>query len=95
MLVGSLIAKLASGIVGGITKDTNITRIARISVNAFALLAALTHLVTPLAASFNGFMGSLSLSGLQADAAFIGVLLVVLFANRNAVTKTVDSLLNS
>ncbi|MBI1857896.1 MAG: hypothetical protein HYR97_02100 [Candidatus Melainabacteria bacterium] len=92
VIMGSLLAHVAATLVSAVTKKDNLTRIAKIGVNALALIAALTHLATPVIASFGSFIGGLSLSKLQTDAVFIGVLVLVLLASKNAIIKTVENL---
>lgn len=92
VLVGSLLAHLSASLVSAVTKKDNLTKIAKISVNALALIVALTHLATPIVASFGSFIGGLSLSKLQSDALFIGVLILVLLASKDSITKTVENL---
>lgn len=92
VIVGSLVAGFASFLVSSITKKENLSKAAKTAVNAFALIAALGQLATPIVSSFNQFVGGLSLNSLQANALFIGVLVAVLLASKNGVTKLVDGL---
>ena len=91
LIVGSLMADLAGAIVGTVIKGNFVTT-AKVAVNVLAFIAALSRLVTPIIGSLSQFIGHLSLSKLQADVLFIGVLVLILFASRNAVTKTVENL---
>lgn len=93
--VGSMIAKLAASLVSAITKKDNMSHIAGVAVKVFAYIAALSHLATPLVSSFSGFVGDLGLSKLQADALFIGVILLVLLGSKKAVTTTVSGLIKA
>lgn len=91
LIVGSLLANLAGFIVGMIMKGNFITT-AKVAVSVLAFIAALAKIVTPIIGSLSQFIGHLSLSKLQADVLFIGVLVLVVYASRNAVTKTVENL---
>lgn len=91
LIVGSLIANLAAFIVGTVSKG-NFATTSKVAVNALALIAALSQLITPLIGSLSQFIGHLSLSKIQADVLFIGILVLALLASKNIVTKTVESL---
>jgi hypothetical protein len=93
IIVGSLVANLASYIVGIIYKNgkDNLTTIAKVAVNALAFIAALSQVATPVVNSFSQFIGQLSLSKLQADVLFIGIIVLVLLASKNAINKTIES----
>ncbi len=97
LLVGALLANLAGSLVKLITKSEKegFVLTAKAAVNVMAFIAALGQIATPLMASLNQFVGQLSLSHLQTDVLFIGLLVLILFASRNAVTKTVESLYKS
>ncbi|OGI10631.1 MAG: hypothetical protein A3I68_07010 [Candidatus Melainabacteria bacterium RIFCSPLOWO2_02_FULL_35_15] len=90
--VGSVVANFAAYAAKFITKSENWLTTVRLAINLFALVAALGHLITPLAASINHFLGQLSLSGTQGNALFIGVLVIILLASKNVITKAVEKL---
>ncbi len=90
--VGTVVADFAAYVVKFITKSENWLTTVKLAINLFALIAALGHLITPLAGSINGFLGQLGLSTSQANALFIGVLVLVLLASKNVVTKTIEKL---
>lgn len=90
--VGSILANFTGNVVKLITKKDNLTTTSKVAVNILAFIAALGQLVTPIVASLSGFIGALSLSKLQSDILFIGVLVIVLLASRSTVTKAVESL---
>lgn len=94
IIVGSLIADLASAIVSAVSKN-HFASTAKVAVNALALIAAFSQLVTPIIGSLNQFIGHLSLSKLQADVLFIGVLVLALLASKNVIGKTVENLYKS
>ena len=91
LIAGSMLGNLASTLVGFVSKNTFPTT-AKVAVNVLAFIAALSHLVTPIVGSLAKFIGQLSLSTMQADVLFIGVLILVVLASKNAVTKTVENL---
>ncbi len=90
--VGTVVADFAVYVVKFITKSENWQTTVRLAVNLFAIVAALGHLITPLAGSITEFLGQLGLSGTQGNALFIGVLVLILLASKNVVTKTVEKL---
>ena len=90
--VGSVVANFAAYAAKFITKSENWLTTVRLAINLFALVAALGHLITPLAASINHFLGQLSLSGTQGNALFICVLVIILLASKNVITKAVEKL---
>ena len=90
--VGTVVADFAAYVAKFITKSENWLTTVRLTINMFALFAALGHLITPLAGSINHFLGQLSLSGTQGSALFIGVLVVILLASKNAITKAIEKL---
>jgi hypothetical protein len=92
VIVGSILANFVAKVVNLITKRDNLTATSKVAVNILAFISALGQLVTPLVASFSTFIGQLSLTSLQADILFIGVLLFVLLASKSTVTKAVESL---
>ena len=92
VIVGTLLADLVTYILKFVTKSKNWITTARLAVSIFALIAALSRLITPLAASINQFLGHLALSGSQSNALFIGVLVLILLASKNVVTKTIEDL---
>ncbi|MBI3590017.1 MAG: hypothetical protein HY094_01400 [Candidatus Melainabacteria bacterium] len=91
LAVGSMVSNLAAVIVGTVSKG-NFATTAKVAVNVLAFIAALSQLVTPIIGSLGQFIGHLSLSKLQADVLFVGVLVLALLASKNAVAKTVESL---
>ena len=91
IIVGSMLANLAAFVAGTVSKNGFPTT-AKVAVNALALIAALGQLVTPIIGSLSQFISHLSLSKLQADVLFIGILVLALLASKNAVTKTVENL---
>ena len=91
LIVGSLVASLAGAIVATVSKG-NFAATAKVAVNALALIAALSQLVTPLVGALSQFIGHLALSKLQGDVFFIGILVLVLLASKSTVTKTVENL---
>ena len=94
VIVGSMLGSLAAYIVDAVSKgEGNIANIAQAAVNTLAFIAALSLLVTPVMASFSQFTAGLNLSSLQADVFVIGVLLLILLASKNAITKTIEGLL--
>ena len=95
ILAGSLIASLAGAVVKLVSKSDGMTTTAKAAVNTLAFIAALSQIATPLIAALNQFVGKLSLSHLQADVLFIGLLVLILFASKNAVAKTVENLYKS
>lgn len=92
VIVGSILADFVAKVVKLITKKDNLTATSKVAVNILAFISALGQLVTPLVASFSAFISQLSLTSLQADILFIGVLLFVLLASKATVTKAVESL---
>lgn len=95
ILVGTLLAKLASAIIGLVSKSTGLASTAKAAVNTLAFIAALGQIATPLMASLNRFVAHLSLSHLQADVLFIGLLVLILYASKNVVIKAVENLYKS
>ena len=91
LIAGSMLANLASAIVSTVSKN-GFSTTAKVAVNALALIAALSQLVTPIVGSLSQFIGHLNLPKLQADVLFVGVLVLALLASKNAVTKTVENL---
>lgn len=94
LIAGSLLANLAATIVGFVSRNGFPTA-AKVAVNTLAFIAALSQLVTPIIGSLSQFIGQLSLSKLQGDVLFIGILVIALVASRSAITKTVESLYKS
>lgn len=94
IIAGSMLADLAAYLVSLITKN-GFSSTARVAVNALALIAALSQIVTPIIGSLSQFIGQLSLSKLQADVLFIGLIVLALFASKGAVTKIVENLYKS
>ena len=90
--VGTVVADFAAYVAKFITKSDNWLTTVRLAINLFALVAALGHLITPLAGSITKFLGQLSLSGTQGNALFIGVLVLMLLASKNVITKTIEKL---
>ncbi len=90
--VGTVVADFAAYVVRFVTKSDNWLTTVRLAINLFALVSALGHLITPLAGSVTHFLGQLSLSGTQGNALFIGVLVVILLASKNVVTKAIEKL---
>ena len=90
--VGTVVADFAAYVVKFVTKSENWITTVRLTVNLFAVVAALGHLITPLAGSLTQFLGQLGLSASQGNALFIGVLVLILLASKNVVTKTVEKL---
>ena len=97
IIVGSLVANLAAYIVKLVTKNEkeHLTAMAKGAVNALAFIAALGQIAAPLFGALNQFIGQLSLTKLQSDVLLIGILVLILFASKGAITKTVDSLLKN
>ena len=91
LVVGAMIANLAAVLVGTVSKG-NFATTAKVAVNALAFIGALSQVVTPLIGSLSQLIGHLSLSKLQADVLFVGVLVLALLASKNAVTKIVENL---
>lgn len=91
IVVGSMLANLAGAIAGFVSKG-HFSTTAEVAVNALALIAALSQVVTPIISSLNEFIGQLKLSHTQADVLFIGIIVLVLLASKNLVTKTVENL---
>lgn len=91
IIAGSLLGNLAATVVGMVSKN-GFPATARVAVNVLAFIAALGQLVTPIVGSLSQFIGQLSLSKLQADVLFIGIILLVVLASKNVVTKTVENL---
>ena len=90
--VGAVLADFVAYILKFVTKSKNWIVTASLAVNVFALIAALGHLITPLAGSVTKLLGQLGLSGTQGNALFIGVLVLILLASKNVVTKTIEKL---
>ncbi len=90
--VGTVVADFAAYLVKFVSKSDNWITTVRLAVNLFALVAALGHLITPLAGSITEFLRQLGLSASQGNALFIGVLVLILLASKNVVTKTVEKL---
>lgn len=92
IIVGSLLANLAGTIVKFVAGDgnSNLVGTAKVAVSVLAFIAALSQLVTPIAASFNQFIGQLGISRLQTDVLVIGVIALVLLGSKNALIKTVE-----
>lgn len=91
LIAGSMLANLAGTIVGFVSKSSFPTT-AKGAVNALAFIAAFSQLVTPIIGSLSNFVGGLSLSNLQADVLFIGIIVLALLASKGAVTRTVENL---
>ena len=89
IIAGSMLSKLAAT-VAGFVSNNGFPNTAKVAVNALAMIAALSQLVTPIVGSLNHFIGGLNLSKLQADVLFIGIILLVLLASKNTVMKTVE-----
>ena len=92
VLAGTLLANLAASLIRFVTKKDNLTAIAKVTINILAFISALSQLVPPIIASLSQLIGQLNLSHLQADVLFIGVLVLVLLASKNTVTKAVENL---
>ena len=92
VIVGSMLADFVGKIVKLLTKKDNLTATSKVAVNILAFISALGQLVTPIVASFSAFITQLSLSNLQADILFIGVLVFVLLASKSTVIKAVEGL---
>ncbi len=90
--VGTVVADFAAYVVKFFTKSENWLTTVRLTINLLAIVAALGHLITPLAGSINEFLGHLGLSSSQGNALFIGVLVLILLASKNVVTKAVEKL---
>ena len=90
--VGTVVADFAVYVVKFVTKSENWLTTVRLAVNLFAIVAALGHLITPLAGSINQFVGHLGLSGSHGNALFIGGLVLILLASKNVVTKAIEKL---
>ena len=97
VIVGSLIANLAVAIIKLISKSekNGLTTTAKLAVNSLALIAAMGSLATPLIGSLNQLVGHLGLSHLPGDVLFLGILILILFTSKNAVSKTVAGLYKS
>lgn len=91
IIAGSMLANLAAT-VAGFVSNNGFPTTARVAVNALALIAALSQVVTPIVGSISHFIGQLALSKLQADVLFIGIIILALLASKGVVTKTVESL---
>lgn len=94
IIAGSMLANLAATVVKLVSKNS-FDSTAKVAVNALALLAALCQLVSPLVSSLSHFIEQLSLSRLQSDVLFIGILVIALLASKKVVSKTVENLYNS
>lgn len=94
IIAGSMFADLAAYLVSLVTKN-GFSGTARVAVNALALIAALSQIVTPIISSLSQFIGHLSLSKLQADVLFIGIIVLAVYASKGAVTKIVENLYKS
>ncbi|OGI18903.1 MAG: hypothetical protein A3B68_06680 [Candidatus Melainabacteria bacterium RIFCSPHIGHO2_02_FULL_34_12] len=95
VLVGALISDFVVVIVKYLTNSDkgHLITTSRLAVNLFALIAALHHLLAPLAGSFNHLLNNvLALTQSQTNALFIGLLVLILLASKNIVTKTVETL---
>lgn len=90
ILAGSMLANLAATIVGFVSKG-NFPTTVRVAVNALALITALSLVVTPIVGALSKFIGQLTLSRMQSDVLFIGLIILALLASKNAVTKTVEN----
>ena len=92
IIVGSLLGNLAGTIVKFVAGNgnSNLVGTAKVSVSVLAFIAALSQLLTPIAASFNQFIGQLGISRLQTDVLVIGVIALVLLGSKNALIKTVE-----
>ncbi len=90
--VGTVVADFAVYIVKFATKSDSWLTTVRLAINLFAIVVALGHLITPLAGAISHFLGQLGLSGNHANALFIGVLVLILLASKNVVTKAVEKL---
>lgn len=92
IIAGALVANLAAILVSAVSKKDALANIAKIAVNALALIVAIGYLATPVVGSASGVLAGLNLSKLQADALFIGVLILILLASKSAVSKIIDNL---
>ncbi len=90
--VGALLADFAVFVVKFVIKSKNWLTTTRLAVNLLALIAALSQIISPLAGSVNSLLGQLGLSASQGNAFFIGVLVLILLASKNVVTKVVEDL---
>lgn len=92
VLVGSLLSSFAGTVVSYVSKKDAHAATARVAVSIFAFIAALGQLITPIVALLNKFVAQLSLSSLQANVLFIGVIVLALYASKDLVAKTVTNL---
>lgn len=90
LIAGSMLANLAGTIVGFVS-HSGFPTTAKGAVNALALIAAFSQLVTPIVGSFSNFVSGLSLSNLQADVLVIGIIVLALLASKGVVTRTVEN----
>ena len=93
LIAGSMLGNLAHTIAGFVSKN-GFSTTAKVAVNALAFIAAIGQLVTPIVGSLNQVIGHLSLSKLQADVLIIGLIVLALYASKNAVAKTVENFLH-
>jgi len=92
LIAGSMLGNLAHTIAGFVSKN-GFSTTAKVAVNALAFIAAIGQLVTPIVGSLNQAIGQLSLSKMQADVLVIGLIVLALFASKNAIAKTVENFL--
>lgn len=94
VVVGALLANFVSGLITVVTKGEHeyLSTGTKLSINTFALLAALGHFLSPLANAVRGLMGNLGISGMRADALFIGFVVIAVFAFRDIIVSAVKDL---
>lgn len=94
MIVGYLLANLVANLIAILTKNEHayLTNLSKAAVYTFSGIAALSIVLTPLASALGRFLGELHISSSRSDALFIGLVVLLVLASKNLVTKVVEKL---
>ena len=94
MIVGYLLATLVANVITLLTKGEHayLSNFARTVVFIFAAISALSIVLTPLAIAFGHLLAELHIAKNRADVIFIGLVVLLVLASKNTVTKTIEKL---
>lgn len=97
MIVGYLIATFTANVVKILTKGEHgyLSNLARITIFTFSAISASSVVLIPLVGAFSRLLRELHFSTMKKEAVFIGVVVLLVFAFKNLVTKTVEKLFES